>query len=124
MVSAFTATMSGMKRLPIVLMLAALALAGCASGPSSVTLPEVAGDTDEERFVNTVRGGLLERYATWSSEQVLNIGTTFCNVMEMSVRDGDDPVEEMYLASEDSDLDRDEVDFLIAASKRYLCPDV
>jgi hypothetical protein len=113
-----------MKRLPIVLMLAALALTGCASGPSGVTLPEVAGDTDEERFVNTVRGGLVEHYATFSSEQVLNIGTTFCQVMGMSVRDGDDPIDEMYEASEGSDLGRGEVDYLIAASKRYLCPDV
>src|SRR5690554_783843 len=113
-----------MKRLPIVLMLAALALTGCASGPSGVTLPEVAGDTPEERFVNTMRGGLLEHYATWSSEQVLNIGTTFCQVMEMSVRDGDDPVQEAHDAAADSYLSRDEVDFVIAASQRYICPDL
>jgi len=113
-----------MKRLPIVLMIAALALAGCASGPSSVSLPDVAGSTDEERFVNTIRSGLLDHYATWSSEQVLNIGTTFCHVMEMSVRDGDDPVEEAHDAAEDSYLSREEVDLVIAASQRYLCPDL
>lgn len=115
-----TDTFSGMKRTLPVLTATVLLLTGCASGPSSVTLPEVAGDTPEEQFVNTVRGGLLDHYATWSSDDVLNIGTTICHVYEM---DDTDPENSIYEAGEAQGLSREDSDFLIAASTQYLCRD-
>jgi hypothetical protein len=117
-VSGATDTFGGMKRTLLVLTATALLLTGCASGPSSVTLPEVAGDTPEEQFVNTVRGGLVDRYATWSSEDVLNIGTTICHVYAI---DDTDPENSIYEAGDAQGLTREDSDFLIAASKRYLC---
>jgi hypothetical protein len=109
-----------MLRTSIVLAIAAMVLTGCASGPSSVTLPDVAGDTPEEQFVNTVRGELLEHYATWASDDVLNIGTTICHVYSI---DDTDPADSVYAAGDAQGLTREESDVLIAASLHYLCPE-
>jgi hypothetical protein len=114
--SAASDTFGGMKRSLIMLTAAALLLTGCASG---VTLPEASGDTPEEQFVNTVRAKVPSMVG-FSDEQALNVGTTVCHVFEI---DDTDPEKSLYEAAEAQDYSRDDMDLIIAASKRYLCPE-
>lgn len=106
-----------MKRALIVLSAAALLLTGCASG---VTLPDASGDTPEEQFVNTVRAKVANMVG-FSDEQALNVGTTVCHVFEI---DDTDPEATLYESAESQDYSREDMELIIAASKRYLCPDV
>jgi hypothetical protein len=111
-----TDTFSGMKRTLLVLTATALLLTGCASG---VTLPDASGDTPDEQFVNTVRAKVPSMVG-FSDEQALNVGTTVCHVFEIA---DTDPEKSLYEAAEAQVYSREDMDLIIAASKRYLCPE-